>query len=178
MVKTFSLIASLLLLVGGCGQSMQDLGGSPSTTLADGDNNYFKTISLSNMTEIDSSKLALTQSQNADVKQFAQHMIDDHTNAANQVAALAAQKGVVLPTQLDSMHQSLIDDLTSKSGSDFDKAYIDLQVKAHNQTIAADQSEANNGLDPQVKQLANSLLDTLKMHLSMAEKLQSGTGGM
>jgi putative membrane protein len=179
MIKPMAIAASILLFLGGCSQSMQDLGGSPSANLSDGDNSWFKTIAISNTLEINTSKLALQESQNADVKQFAQHMIDDHTAAGEKVSTLAAQKGVTLPTQLDSMHQSLYDDLQTKSGNDFDKAYVDLQVKAHNQTIAADESEANNGLDPQVKQLATDLLDTLKMHLSMAEKMQSGmSGGM
>jgi len=178
MLKPITLIASLLLFVVGCGQTMQELGGSPSPNLNDGDNGFFKTIAIANKTEIDSSRMALDQSQNSGIRDFAQRMIDDHTAAQNELSTLARQKQVTLPTRLDSEHQSILDDLKSKSSTDFDKAYLDVQVKAHKDTIAADQDEANNGVDPQVKGLAGRLLDTLNMHLSMAQKLQNGSDGM
>jgi putative membrane protein len=153
---------------------MQDLGGKNSTMLAGGDNDWFKTITVGNEIEIQSSQLALTHSTNQSVKDFAQHMIDDHRMAEGKVGDLAAQKGVALPTKLDADHQMMLDDLTTKSGPDFDKAYIADQVQAHKDAVAADKNEADNGIDPQVKGLASSLLDTLQMHLSMAEKLQNG----
>ncbi len=171
-------MAGLLGLAVGCGSSMQDLGGKPSTNLTDSDNNFFKTITVANETEIQTSQAALMQSQNQSVKDFAQHMIDDHRMAEGKVGAVAAAKGVALPNQLDATHQSMLDDLKSKSAADFDKAYADVQVKAHQETIAADKDEADNGSDSQVKALAGQLLDTLQMHLSMAQKLQNSLGGM
>jgi putative membrane protein len=166
-------IVGLAVVLGGCEESMQQLGGNPSPNLSDGDNNFYKTLAIANMTEIDTSNLALTQSQNQAVKDFAQKMIDDHSKAENELASLAAEDEVTLPSELDAKHQSALDDLKALNGPDFDKAYIDLQVKAHKQTIAADEFEADNGMDSKTKGLANNLLDTLKMHLSMAEKLQS-----
>jgi putative membrane protein len=101
-------------------------------------------------------------------------MIDDHRSAEGKVGSLAAEKGVALPSKLDSAHQDMVDDLKTKSGLEFDKAFIDDQVKAHKDTIEADKDEANSGTDPQVRALAGDLLGTLRMHLSMAEKLQNG----
>ena len=179
MFKRTCIVGGMLLLSVGCASSMKDVGGAPSPNLSNGDNDWFKMIALSNMTEIESSRLALTQSQSTYVKNFAQKMIDDHMMAGNEVASLAAEKQVMLPTKLDDKHQTLIDNLKNKSGGDFDKAYEDLQVNAHDMTVDNDQAEANNGADPQVKALASKLLDTLKMHLSMAQKLENGgTGGM
>jgi putative membrane protein len=180
MIKTCTqctAVAALFFMLAGCAQSTEQLGGSPSPTLNDMDNNFFKTITVANMAEIDSSRLALTKSQSTAVRDFAQKMIDDHTMASNEVAAVAAYKQVMLPSQLDSQHQVILDDLKGKSGADCDKAYIDFQVKAHQETINADQDEANNGTDTQVKGLAAKLLDTLKMHLQMAEKIQAGDYG-
>jgi putative membrane protein len=128
-------------------------------------------ITISNETEIQTSRMALSQSQNESVKSFAQNMIDDHTAAEQKVNALAADLGVMLPTKLDDKHQKLVDDLRGKSGPDFDRAYAKLQVDAHKETIAADQSEANSGNDPKVKALAGELLGTLQHHLAMAETL-------
>jgi putative membrane protein len=100
-------------------------------------------------------------------------MIDDHTAAEQKVSSLASKSGVMLPTKLDDNHQKLLDDLRGKSGPDFDQAFAKLQVDAHNETIDADQDEANFGRDPQVKALAGDLLGTLQHHLTMAEDLEN-----
>jgi putative membrane protein len=135
-------------------------------------------MAMANMTEIDSSRLALDSSQDSNVKMFAQRMIDDHTQAQQDLSSLAASKAVTLPSHLDATHQKMIDELKEKSGTDFDKAYVDDQIAGHKEAISADQDEANNGNDPQERALADRLLPTLNMHLSMAEKLQNGSGGM
>ena len=168
-------LAALLCFGVGCSsnQSMTELGGKPSPEIMKSDNIFLKKIAVSNMTEIESSKLALEQSQNTALKTFAQHMIDDHTEAGSRVAALAAEKQAELPTKLDDDHQKLIDDLKAKSPGDFDKAFIDLQVAAHKEAIAFDNDEVDNGSDPDVRKLASHLQNTLNMHLRMAEDLQS-----
>ena len=173
MLKKALGVTAVMFLLAGCTESLSELGGMPSTNLNDGDNAFFKTIALSNMAEIDSSKLAIARSDNSAVKTFAQHMIDDHTKASQQLSDLAVAKGVILPVELDSKDQAKIDSLSSKSGPDFDHTYAEMQVAAHKQAIAADQSEADNGLDPETKKLATNLLDTLKMHLNMAEQIES-----
>jgi putative membrane protein len=175
--KPSLILTGVLLFVIGCQESMHDLGGSPSPALADGDNNWFKMITESNITEIRISQMALMQSQNADVKQFAQKMIDDHTTAEAEVQSVATDKQVTLPTELDTAHQAIVNDLRNRSGSDFDKAFEAVQIKAHEETVKFDQNEADNGMDPQVKMLAGKLLDTLKMHLEMARKLQMDPNG-
>ena len=114
------------------------------------------------MTEIQSSQMALQQSSNPRVKEFAQTMINDHTSAATSVMSVAKSKDVVPPMTLDTAHKDMVKTLDGKSGSDFDKAYLDLQVKAHEMTINLDQKEADNGNDPDVKNLATTLLPTLK----------------
>ncbi len=175
--RILTLLAACTLTVG-CAQSTEQLGGKDSSALSTGDNEFFKNITVANETEIQSSELALKQTQNASVRGFAQHMIEDHRKAEESVSTVASEKGVVLPTHVDDTHQALIDDLKNKTGGDFDKAYIAMQIKAHEETISQDEDEANNGSDAQVKALANTLLPTLKMHLEMAKQLQSGMGGM
>src|SRR3954447_10075822 len=54
------------------------------------------------MFEIQSSQLALSKSQNADVKAFAQKMVDDHTKAADELKTAAASQGVTVPAAMDA----------------------------------------------------------------------------
>ena len=175
MIKPSLVLVTSAILLAGCNTPTESVGGKNSENLTNQDNDFFKQITIGNQTEIQSSQLALTQSQSPSVKTFAQHMIDDHQKAGGKVFALAARKGVNPPTQLDTLHTKMIDALKDKSGVDFDKAYADLQVTAHKETISDDQNEIDNGTDPDVKALASELLPTLKMHLDMAKQLNPGT---
>src|SRR5436305_14000560 len=104
MLQRSILLLSVCLLAG-CSENMSQLGGKPAENLATADNHFFKVVSNANQTEIQSSQLALSQSQNQRVRQLAQQMIDDHSTAQNQRQTPASSKGAVLPTQLGSVHQ-------------------------------------------------------------------------
>jgi putative membrane protein len=173
MLRQFALCLAVMVLAG-CSESMSQLGGKASPELSTGDNHFFKVVANANDTEVKMSQMALAQSQNAQVRQFAQHMIDDHTQAGKQVQALASQKDVVLPQQLDTIHQDLVDGLRGKTGADFDRAFMSAQVTAHQDTINNVKAEADNGSDQDVKQLAQQLLPKLQDHLRMAQQVQSG----
>src|SRR3954452_3520773 len=56
----------------------------------------------SNMFEIQSSQLALTKTQDKRLRDFAQRMITDHTQAGDKLKAAA--QGQTIPTSLDQEH--------------------------------------------------------------------------
>jgi putative membrane protein len=179
MLKRTLAVAAALCLVAGCGmEKTEDLGGMRSPTLSEQDNGFIRDITMGNLTEIQSSQMALQMSSSQPVKDFAQHMINDHTMANNTIDTLAKSKGAAVPKMLDSDHKNMVDGLKGKSGSDFDKAYVSLQIKAHQEAINVDQAEADNGNDGDLKSAANGLLPQLRMHLDEAQKLQSGMNGM
>ena len=177
--RNLSLAALTMCVAVGCGETKtEDLGGKRSGTLSSLDNSYFRDITQGNLTEIESSKKALQYSTNEKVRNFAQHMISDHTSAGSSVQAVASAKGVTLPTMLDEKHQDLIKPLDGKTGPDFDKAYIDLQIAAHEDTINTNTYEADNANDAGVKNLAQSLKPTLEGHLTSAKQIKQSMQGM
>jgi putative membrane protein len=159
----------------GC-ESTQSLGGRPNDNLSSQDNNFFKDAAVGGQFEIQSSQLALQNSNDAGTKRFAQHMIDDHTMVANNLQTLAARKSVELPRQLDTKHQKLVDELNGLRGSEFDRQYAKDQVAAHEETIHSFQKEADHGEDRDIKDFASRNVGTLQSHLSMAKNLP-GNGG-
>src|SRR5207237_4815505 len=56
-----------------------------------------KQLAQANLNEIEAGKAAASKAQSPDVKQFAQKMVDDHTQMLNDLKALARQKSVSLP---------------------------------------------------------------------------------
>ena len=90
------------------------LGISPTTA------DFVKEVAISDMFEIESSKLAQDKG-NAPEKKFASQMITDHTKTSTELQGLVSSGKVKadLPTGLDSSHQSKLDKLKDESGKDF-----------------------------------------------------------
>ncbi len=119
--------------------------------------------------EIQSSQLALKKSQDRDIRDFAQRMIDDHTKANDKLKSLA--KNETVPSGLDPEHQQLLSKLQGENGSNFADDFKRIQVSAHEQTIDLFQAYAQKGTDQPIKQFAEQTLPTLKEHLQMAEQI-------
>src|SRR5215212_9607962 len=125
----------------------------------------------SSLFEIQSSQSALQKSQNNQVRDFAQKMIEDHTKASDQLKAAA--QGQTVPTTPDVEHAQMLQQLNGANGVDFDRRYVQLQLTGHQEAIALFDRYAQNGDNPQLKQFAQQTLPDLREHLQMAQQLRS-----
>lgn len=125
------------------------------------------------MTEIEASKLALSTSSNANVKKYAQMIVDEHTAAGAKLSTLAASKNISVPTVLSTDSQDKINDLGKKTGKDFDKAYIDMMVSDHKDVVDAFQKENTNTTDGDLKAFTAETIPVLQKHLDEAKTWQS-----
>lgn len=123
--------------------------------------------------EIAASKMAVSMSKNAEVKQFAQQMIAEHTKANNDLKPVAAKKNVTLPTDINAEHKAMAADMASMSGVGFDKDYMAGQITDHEKTVALLQSQIDSGTDADAKAFATKMLPIVKSHLEMAQKLNA-----
>jgi putative membrane protein len=119
------------------------------------------------MVEVRLGNLALAKAQSAEVKQFAEQMVADHTKANNELKEVAAKKSVALPTEVSDEQKSMLDKLSKLSGADFDKAYVKAMVEDHEKDVKEFQTQAQTGTDADVKAFATNTLPTLKAHLEM-----------
>lgn len=127
--------------------------------------------------EVKSSQLALTKAQNPKVRAFAQQMVDDHTKANQELAALAASKNVRVPEGPSLMQEAKLKLLNGADGADFDKRYMEtMGLQAHRDTIALFEKGARDARDPEVKAFAQKTLPKLKHHLEMAQPLAQEVG--
>jgi putative membrane protein len=143
------------------------LGISPSTA------DFVKELAISDMFEIDASKLAEDKG-NAPEKSFAAEMVTDHTKTSDQLKHLvgAGEVKADLPTSLDSSHQSKLDQLKSENGKDFSSDFDSIQVSAHKDAVSLFERYAKGGDNADLKEWAGKTLPTLKHHLEMAENLK------
>ncbi|HKC60544.1 MAG TPA: DUF4142 domain-containing protein [Myxococcales bacterium] len=127
-------------------------------------------------------KLALSKTKNAEVKQFAQQMVDDHGAGLKEAVALATRLGV--KPESNATSKSLQDGakkaaarLKKESGAKFDKDYIDTEVGFHQALIdAVKNTLIPNTQNKDLKQLLSDAVTTLEGHLQHAKNVQAQLG--
>lgn len=103
--------------------------------------------SSSNSFEVMSGQLATTKGQNPVVIAFGQHMVMDHTAAAQELAPLAQRKGRTLSQNLLKRHQDNYNMLTPLTGAAFDKEFARLMVVSHEEAVSLFRSaSSSNGV--------------------------------
>jgi putative membrane protein len=138
------------------------------------DKSFLKDAAEGGNAEVEGSKVALEKSGSADVKAFAQMMVDDHGKAGTELKGLAEQKGVKVSDTPSMAKKTEIKLLSERKGSSFDQHYADsIGVKAHQDTIKLFQKEVDKGTDTDVKAWASKTLPTLQHHLEAAQALKA-----
>jgi putative membrane protein len=173
MKRTFIAAACVLLAGPALAQSLGEktgvnsaLGVAPTTA------DFVKEVAISDMFEIESSKLA-EQKGSTQEKTFAQQMVTDHTKTSGELKSLVSDGKVqaTLPTELDSSHQSKLDKLKNAAGKDFSSDYDSYQASAHKDAVSLFERYAQGGDNTALKDWAGKTLPALKHHLEMANEL-------
>ena len=121
-MKTFALAAVLLAFT--LPASAQNV---PAKT-----QQFASQVAISDLFEVESSKLAQEKSSQSAIKDFARRMVEDHTKTANELKMVARDiKGLDLPTRLDADHQKKLDVLRSATGSQFDQQFRQAPIFLH-----------------------------------------------
>jgi len=149
-----------------------------SSKAASGDQKMMRDIAYSNISEIAAGKLALEKSQSADVKSFAQKMIDDHTKAQQELQTLADSKGVKLPTEPDAKHKALSKAMAGMKGEAFDKRYLKQGgLNDHENTHKLLTRVQDKAKDADLKAYAAKTITVVDQHLTLAQET-AGKHGM
>lgn len=143
------------------------------------DRTFIREAAIGGMAEVDFAKLAEQKGQSDAVKRFAQRMIQDHTKANDQLAALANAANVPMPNTLDEEHRSMRAALEKASGASFDRAYIQGQMADHAKTAQLFEYEIGSGQDAGLKTFAADTLPVVLQHLQLAQGIAAEmTGAM
>jgi len=141
------------------------LGIAPKTE------DFIKEVAMSDMTEIESAKIA-QQKGNAEEKKFAEMMVTDHTKTSTELKSMIPDNlKAALPTSLDDASQKKIAKLRDAKPEDFTSEYDSMQASAHKDAVSLFERYANGGEDAKLNEWAGKTLPALKHHLEMAQAL-------
>ena len=178
-MKTFNrklMVAGLALGIGlplyvSADSSLDSAKASGPTTVSKDDVEFFSKAAQTDMTEIQAAAIASNRGLTVQTKSYADLMTTDHTENSDDLHVLAANKGVMLPTRLDSKHQSELDDLQKIDTKKFDAAYEEAMEKGHKDAVALYEKASKKSKDPDIRLFAANNLPVIQQHLDMAKHL-------
>ena len=189
MIRPLLAGAACVALLAACNQEQspepvdkaQDMAAGPvgqmsaATLGANTVGGYVSNAAEGDMYEIMAADIALERSQNAQVRELAQTIKTDHTQASESMKQIVPQAaaGVQLPTELDERRQGMLDNLRSASADDFNQVYLDQQIAAHNEAVTLHRGFSDNTDAPQLAEHARTVLPKIEMHLSRAEAIRN-----
>ena len=165
MITPFLKIAGVTLLMGLASLQVQ----------AASSDDFVDAATEAGIAEVVTGNLAQEKSQSADIKQFAQQMVTDHTKANQELGDIARKLDISVPDEaaLTDKVKKMILEWRDES---FDRSYVNNQVDAHEKAVELFKKEAASSDKPELKAFASDKLPTLQHHLEQAKALQATHG--
>jgi len=173
-MKRFASFLSILLLALGPGAWAQNAKPSDAQIAA--------IVVAANQVDIDAGTLAKSKAHSAEVKEFAQRMITDHSGVNKSAKELVTKLHVTpdpSPTSenLKNGGDKNLANLKMISGAGFDKAYIDHEVGYHEAVLdAMDKTLIPSAQNAELKALLIKVRPAFVAHLDHAKQIQAQLG--
>lgn len=116
-------------------------------------------------------KLAVDKGTRADVKEYGKLMIRDQATLLAEVKALAAKKNISLPAGISNKKEDGREDLSEKSGKDFDEKFIKMMIIDHERDIKLFR-KAMDYDDKDVVDFAKKYLPMIEGHLARIKAIK------
>jgi putative membrane protein len=144
-------------------------------TASNADKAFMRMAAEANMTEAHIGQMAESQGSGSQVKDFGQKLTHDHTDAYQQLAEVAAKTGSSIPKGIDVRKISVVEQLMKAKGVQFDRQFVQDEIRDHEKALAEFKREAQHGQDPEVKAYASKMIPVLEDHLHEAQALAKPT---
>lgn len=141
--------------------------GKTGGELTRADHRFVKKASACGAFEIAISRQASTQAANAQVRDYAAGLVREHERMQRELSTLAARRGASVPAEKP---RGEVADLAKKTGDDYDEAYLDDIIDAHEDTIGL-LEKASKSKDTDIAAFAVQYLPGVRDHLARAKQL-------
>ena len=147
------------------------------------DDQILYVLHAANLGEMEQARMAEKKAKNARVKRFAGMMLKDHGEAdskgndvAKKVRASLTPSEPSNRLENDAKHLSAV--MSNQNGADFDRSYMNAQVKEHRAVLDMIDRELLPAVTaPEVKELVQTVRAKVEGHLQEAEQILKGLGG-
>lgn len=140
---------------------------SSSQKLSHQDKTWLTKAHQTNLAEVKAGRMAEHKGHDHDVKSAGMTLVSDHSMLDAKLKPLAMSLHVSLPSAPTAQQQATAQQLSSKSGTAFDRAWTQKMIAGHQKAIRMTQQEISQGSSSKVKQLAQTALPVLQKHLRL-----------
>ncbi len=156
----------------------QGAGANPAgAATSQQDKQFLDYAAQDNQAEIQTCLIAEKQAQAPAVKAFARLMVDDHVVVESQLAAAASATNAALPNGIGQDGHKTISQLEPLHGHEFDRAFIQDQIKDHTNDVQRYDAEIRSTQDSAIRRYAAETLPILQQHLALAQAVQTSMQG-
>ena len=133
------------------------------------DQNFVEKAVQGGLGEVQAAQLAQSKSQNTQVLNLANMLINDHSKVNNDLTEKANNIAIKVPSTLSHRDQQEYTRLNDLSGRAFEREYLQSEISDHENTIALFKFEEKNGKNSTLRNFASNTLPTLQNHLKMSK---------
>lgn len=130
-----------------------------------GDSTFVMNIARLGLAELAAAELALERVQNPELTHYAADMISAQRRGNAELKALAMDKGIHYPQDLDIEHRKILETLKTKTAEAFNMAYIDISQNHMQQAIGYLQDAAQSLEDNDLRNYATKTHEEFKVLL-------------
>lgn len=133
-------------------------------------------VKVANESEVATSQLAAQKAMTPEVRDYAHDMVQDHLVTGQHVDQTTTSEppgGSETATTMIQQANVQLESLSAMSGADFDRAYVEHQIEAHQDLLESIESDLLPQADSvAVRQLLESMREKLGDHLEQARELR------
>ena len=148
-----------------------DPGGTVKLTSAEVA--FVKEAGAGNAAEVKMAELALKNAESQEVKDFAQMMIKDHSQANDDLAVVAKNHNITFPPDAPEKEKELGKKMLDVKGAAFDKAYVKHAVADHEKDVADYKQAEKQVKDKKLVDYVGKTTPIIEGHLKAAKELEA-----
>lgn len=141
-----------------------------------GSREFLLQVMEDSLAEMELCMLAQDNAGSGEVKAFAQTMIDEHGKLGQQIETMAQRLQVAFPKKVRSEHTTLIRQMGKLKGDEFDRKFIEQNLRYHENDLKVFQHYAAQKDGGEVTKLAEAGARLFGKHLKLVKELASKLG--
>lgn len=141
--------------------------GAPAHRLMD-DRAFVQSLADGGFADVELGRLGLARASRADVRQFAQRIVDTGVKMNDDLKPLLASQGLSAPSEIDARHKLTRDWLAKLGDEAFDRAYMAAMTAKYANDVTFVQRAMVLTREPAVQAWTSRVLPALKEHQAVA----------
>jgi putative membrane protein len=178
-------LALTLVTLAGCEQRSDEPGatargptthasppdGMPPAPIAGSDREFLIEAAKTGLAGAEASQLVAERSTDPAVRSFAERLLTDLAEKNDELAHLAALRGLTLPAAPGADKGALVARLRGLGGAALDRTFLEELVSSHAAAIDLYEREAKVSEDPDLKAFAAKTLPLLREHQALTRQI-------